>query len=113
MFQRTSRSLSSIHRTSSCTTQGPVRWQESTAASRVWSGSSTFGGIISSIERELDDAVANDDHGIELLRVRAERKDGRTHEWQAIWVCHFRDGKISELWGTITDQPALDEFLAG
>lgn len=68
---------------------------------------------VSSIERELHDAVANDEHGVQLLTVRAQRKDGRKHEWRAVWVCHFRDGKISELWGHIADQQALDAFLAG
>jgi hypothetical protein len=70
-----------------------------------------FGEVASSVERELHDAMANEEHGVQLLTVRAERKDGRTHAWQAIWVSHFRNGKISELWGHITDQAALDEFL--
>lgn len=72
-----------------------------------------IGGVVSSLERELHDAVANDNHGVQLLTVRAQRKDGRKHEWQVVWVCHFRDGKISELWGHVADQQALDEFLAG
>jgi ketosteroid isomerase-like protein len=69
--------------------------------------------VASSVERELHDALANDEHGVQLLTVRGERKDGRKHEWRAVWVCHFRDGKISESWGHIADQEALDEFLAG
>lgn len=71
-----------------------------------------IGEVVSSIERELHDAIANDTHGVQLLTVRAEHKDGRRHEWRAVWVCHFRDGRISELWGCIPDQPALDAFLA-
>ena len=69
--------------------------------------------VASSVERELHDALANDEHGVQLLTVRAARKDGIKHEWQAVWVCHFKDGKISESWGHIVDQEALDEFLSG
>lgn len=72
-----------------------------------------IGDVVSSLERELHDAMANDDHGVQLLTVRAERKDGRTLEWKIVWVCHFRDGKISELWGIVEDQRALDGFLGG
>ena len=72
-----------------------------------------IGELASSVERDLHDAMANDEHGVQLMTVRAERKDGRRHEWQAVWVTHFRDGKIAETWGHIQDQDALDEFLDG
>jgi uncharacterized protein len=71
-----------------------------------------FDEILTLIERDIHAVIANDEHGVELLTARAERKDGRKHEWQAVWICHFRDGKISEFWGTFPDQAALDEFLS-
>jgi ketosteroid isomerase-like protein len=69
--------------------------------------------IVTFTQLELHDAIANDDHGVELGRVQGERKDGTRHEWRITWVCHFREGKISESWGQIDDQPALDDFLSG
>lgn len=72
-----------------------------------------LGEVASSVERDLHDVLANDEHGLQLLTVRAARKDGRRHEWRVAWVIHFRDGKISETWGHFADQYALDEFLSG
>jgi ketosteroid isomerase-like protein len=57
--------------------------------------------------------VANDEHGIELVNVQGERKDGTRHEWRIRWVCHFRGGRIAESWGQVDDQAALDGFLRG
>jgi uncharacterized protein len=55
---------------------------------------------MASMERELHDAIANEEHGVQLAQVRAERKDATRHEWRVAWVFHFRQGKISESWST-------------
>lgn len=74
---------------------------------------SKISAIVSSLRREMHDVVAGDEHGVQLLTVHAERKDGVRHKWKAVWVCHFRDGRISESWGHIADQEALDAFIDG
>ena len=79
-------------------------------------GLADFGGrlaAVASVRPELHDAIANDDHGVQLVSVQAERKDGSRHAWRVMWVFHFRDGKISESWAHIDDQQALDDFLNG
>ena len=66
-----------------------------------------------SVERDAHAIVADDDHAVQLLTVRATRKDGRSHEWNAVIVLHAKDGKFSEVWAHVADQYALDEFLSG
>jgi ketosteroid isomerase-like protein len=68
---------------------------------------------IATLHPELHDAVANDEHGIQLVKVRAERQDGARHEWRVLWVFHFREGLIAESWAQVDDQAALDAFLSG
>lgn len=72
-----------------------------------------IGASVSSLERELHEAIANDEHGVQLITVRAERSDGARHEWRAVWVFHFREGRIAESWGHPVDQQGLDDFLSG
>jgi ketosteroid isomerase-like protein len=62
------------------------------------------------VEFELHDVLASDDHGAQLLAVRAE-KGGRSAEWRGVMVCHVRDDRISEAWLLITPQAVVDEFL--
>jgi ketosteroid isomerase-like protein len=40
--------------------------------------------------------LADDEHGVSLQRGKAV-KDGQTHEFNKVFVFHFRDGKISEM----------------
>jgi ketosteroid isomerase-like protein len=63
------------------------------------------------VTRELHDALASKEHGIQLVTVRADR-DGNRHQWNGVVVMHFRDAKIVEAWVHIDDQHALDEFLS-
>ncbi|HWC32083.1 MAG TPA: nuclear transport factor 2 family protein [Actinomycetota bacterium] len=65
------------------------------------------------MEREAHAIVADDEHAVQLLTVRATRKDGRTHEWNAVVVLHLRDGKFNEAWVHVDDPYAHDEFLSG
>jgi uncharacterized protein len=66
-------------------------------------------GVIAT--RELHDVIANDDHVIQLVAVRAER-DGKRQQWNGVVVMHVRDGKIAETWVHIDDLHGLDEFLS-
>lgn len=59
---------------------------------------------------ELHDALGSDDHAVQLLDVHASAK-GRSLSWRAIAVFHVRDGRFSEVWLTLSDQDAVDEFL--
>ena len=38
-------------------------------------------------------------------------KQGRRLAMDEVFICHFRDGKVSEMWYLAGDQQALDEFL--
>ena len=58
---------------------------------------------------ELHDALANDEHGVAMITVRAERA-GRQLNDNTVVVYHFRDGKISEVWTHFTDSYTNDEF---
>ncbi len=60
---------------------------------------------------EVHDMLANDDHGVALVNVTAER-NGRTLDTRIIHVFHMRDGKVTEFWSVGMDQPGLDDFWA-
>jgi ketosteroid isomerase-like protein len=54
--------------------------------------------------------LADDEHGIILQRSRYKRGD-ETLDSNETFVCHFRDGKISEFWFSSEDPYAVDAFL--
>lgn len=58
---------------------------------------------------DLHDVVANDEHGVALVVVRAE-SGGNTLEDRGVNVMHMRDGKVTEVWIHAGDQSASDEF---
>jgi uncharacterized protein len=59
---------------------------------------------------DLHDAAANDDHGIALFTVTAER-EGRQLTDNEVLIAHPNaDGKASEIWTQAGDQYAVDEF---
>jgi ketosteroid isomerase-like protein len=58
---------------------------------------------------ELHDVLANDEHAVALLMVRAER-EGRRLEDNQVNTFHIRDGKATEVWVQATDLYASDEF---
>ena len=60
---------------------------------------------------EVHDMLANDDHGVALVNVTAER-NGKTLNTQIVHVFHMRDGKMTEFWTVGMDQSALDDFWA-
>ena len=53
---------------------------------------------------------ADDEHGISLQRSHYERGD-ETLDSNDVFVAHFRDGKVSEIWFISQDQYAADEFF--
>lgn len=54
--------------------------------------------------------LADDEHGVVLQRSHYA-KNGRTFDSDDVFVCHFRDGRISEFWLSSADEPGLDAFL--
>jgi uncharacterized protein len=59
---------------------------------------------------EIHDVLANDDHAVALVHLRADRA-GRTYDANETHVTHIRDGRITEFWAVSTDQQAWDELL--
>lgn len=53
---------------------------------------------------------ADDEHGVSLQRSHYKR-GSEMLDGNDSFVCHFRDGKISEFWFTSDDQYAVDEFI--
>ena len=62
-----------------------------------------------SFEIEVHDILANDEHGVALVRPRGERA-GKKVEGNAVQVYHLSGGKVTEFWGFPQDPAALDEF---
>ena len=60
---------------------------------------------------EVHDVVANDERGVGLNSVHAERP-GRTLEDNNTLVFHVRDGKVTEVWQYWSDQYAADELFS-
>lgn len=63
------------------------------------------------VRLEVHDVVANDEHGVGLVTIRAERA-GKRYEDNTVQVIHLRDGKTTESWLYPADPYALDEFLS-
>src|SRR5215469_8905343 len=59
---------------------------------------------------ELHDVLANDEHGVALFTVRAER-EGRQLADNEVLIAHANaDGKAAEIWTQSGDTYATDEF---
>ena len=54
--------------------------------------------------------LADDEHGVELSRSHYKRGD-ETLDSNDTFICHFRDGKISEFWLLSEDSDAVDAYL--
>ncbi len=54
--------------------------------------------------------LADDEHGVSLQRSHYKRGD-ETLDSNDMFVCHFRDGKISEFWLFSEDPDAVDAYL--
>ena|ERR671932_1575276 len=62
------------------------------------------------LQVDVHDVVANDDHAVALVRATAERA-GRTYDANEAHVAHYRDGRLTEFWPISTDQRAFDDFI--
>jgi ketosteroid isomerase-like protein len=58
---------------------------------------------------EPHDILANDEHGVALVRVTAQR-GGKSLDDQSDQVFHISGGKVTESWINPTDQTATDDF---
>jgi ketosteroid isomerase-like protein len=58
---------------------------------------------------ELHDILANDDHTVALLHATARHGD-KTLDQNYAFICHIRDGQITELWEAWHEGPAWNEF---
>lgn len=59
---------------------------------------------------EIHDVLANDDHAVALLRIRAER-GRKTLESNDAHVFNMSNGRVTEFWAVSGDQYATDELL--
>ncbi len=64
-----------------------------------------------SMSIELHDVLANDEHGVALIHVRAER-NGRSIDERGVNVFHVSDGKVTEAWYYPEDIYAYDQSWA-
>jgi len=61
---------------------------------------------------ELEDVVASDRHLVALLMLRASR-GSKSIEMKRVNVYRVQaDGRVTERWGYVGDQPAFDELFA-
>lgn len=66
-------------------------------------------GTNGTLKLEVHDVLANDEHGLGLFRLTAER-EGRRIDDKGVNVFHITNGKVTEAWGHAGDQYAVDEF---
>lgn len=73
-----------------------------------------FGRILQetngTFKTEVHDILANDEHGVALVRISAER-GGKSIEQNVVHVFHLNDqGQSTEFWAFPEDSKAADEF---
>lgn len=54
--------------------------------------------------------LADDEHGVILQRGKSVR-DAETREFNEVFVFHFSEGEISEMWYVPVDQAAVDALI--
>jgi ketosteroid isomerase-like protein len=62
------------------------------------------------IDIELHDVIANDEHVVALVNAKAGR-DGRTLDYKTAEIYRVRDGKITHRWAFSDDTAAINEFF--
>jgi uncharacterized protein len=62
------------------------------------------------IEADMHDVVANDEHAVQLMDVKARRGD-RTLEYRTAEIYHMTDGKITARWAFSDDTARIVEFF--
>ncbi len=63
------------------------------------------------IRVSLHDALANEQHGVLLYTVSAKRRDA-SYTYRQLDLYHFRDGRVSEVWGYPVDLRGFDDFYS-
>jgi uncharacterized protein len=71
----------------------------------------SMGEVDYTIDGQVHDVLASDDHVIMLFNATATRA-GRTLQYQVAEVYHVRDGKITERWAMSDDTARITEFFA-
>ena len=59
---------------------------------------------------DTHDVLSSEAHGADLTGLSATR-GGKRHSWRAVRIYHLVENRISEVFVTIDDQPAFDDFL--
>jgi ketosteroid isomerase-like protein len=59
---------------------------------------------------DVHDILANDEHGVAITTVSAEREGKKLEDARGVQVIHIRDGKVSESWLLAEDSYTNDEF---
>ena len=59
---------------------------------------------------DTHDVLSSEAHGADMSALTATR-GGRSHAWRAVRIYHLAEDRISEVFVTIDDQQAFDEFL--
>ncbi|MGH8959281.1 MAG: nuclear transport factor 2 family protein [Acidimicrobiia bacterium] len=62
------------------------------------------------IDIDLHDVIANDEHMVALVNAKAER-DGRTLSYKTAEIYHVRDGKVTHRWAFSDDTVAINDFF--
>ena len=89
--------------------RGPVAGDYEGQEQMLGQSARTFELTGGTFSAEFHDALGNDEHGVAMLTVHAERA-GKKLNQNVVLVYHFRDGKIAEVWNHPADQYAIDEF---
>ncbi len=59
---------------------------------------------------DTHDVLSSEAHGADMTELTAKR-GGRSHAWRAVRIYHLVEDRISEVFVTIDDQQAFDDFL--
>lgn len=63
------------------------------------------------MSQELHAVLADDEHGVAMVKQHIGRPDGRSYDGNEVHVFHIKDGKVTEFWAFSNDQAAIDAVL--
>lgn len=65
------------------------------------------------MQQEVHDVLANDEHGVAITRVRASRPDGRAMDMNQVGVFHINaDRRVTEAWTLPESETEANAFLS-
>ncbi len=64
------------------------------------------------LQLEVHDILANDDHSVVLTRLTAGGSSGKSVDITTCDTAHIRDGQVVEFWSFGSDQYAWDEYTS-